>query len=182
MAWRQSGTKPISEPLIASLLTNICVARPQRVKPLVNLEQRWIITSDIKLIQIKENIKALRHWPLCGEFTGEVFVLKIWCHVSWNVHFRIKRWWWQGLLLRWYCDTCMTFVCIFTYNNHKSAATLISNWEMAPTTVITCPQRSQRSLWQGVVKMHSEPRLLFTLDIPILCYRWSNTRNCNKSC
>ena len=21
--------------------------------------------------QIKENIKVLRHWPLCGEFTGE---------------------------------------------------------------------------------------------------------------
>ena len=25
-------------------------------------------------IQIKENIKALRHWPLCGEFTGDRWI------------------------------------------------------------------------------------------------------------
>ena len=24
--------------------------------------------------QIKENIKALRHWPLCGEFTGNRWI------------------------------------------------------------------------------------------------------------
>ena len=24
--------------------------------------------------QIKENIKALRHWPLCGEFTGHRWI------------------------------------------------------------------------------------------------------------
>ena len=26
-------------------------------------------------VQIKENIKALRHWPLCGEFTGDRWIL-----------------------------------------------------------------------------------------------------------
>ena len=24
--------------------------------------------------QIKENNKALRHWPLCGEFTGDLWI------------------------------------------------------------------------------------------------------------
>ena len=24
--------------------------------------------------QIKENIKAPRHWPLCGEFTGDLWI------------------------------------------------------------------------------------------------------------
>ena len=29
MAWRRSGDKPLSEPMMASLLTHICVTRPQ---------------------------------------------------------------------------------------------------------------------------------------------------------
>ena len=32
MAWRRSGNKPLSEPRMGSLLTHICVTRPQRVK------------------------------------------------------------------------------------------------------------------------------------------------------
>ena len=32
MAWRRSGDKPLSETLMVSLLTHICVTRPQRVK------------------------------------------------------------------------------------------------------------------------------------------------------
>ena len=29
MAWRRSGAKPLSEPMMVSLLTHICVTRPQ---------------------------------------------------------------------------------------------------------------------------------------------------------
>ena len=32
MAWRRSGDKPLSEPMLDSLLTHICVTRPQWVK------------------------------------------------------------------------------------------------------------------------------------------------------
>ena len=32
MAWRRSGDKPLSEPMMVRLLTHICVARPQWVK------------------------------------------------------------------------------------------------------------------------------------------------------
>ena len=32
MAWRRPGDKPLSEPVMFSLLTNICVTRPQWVK------------------------------------------------------------------------------------------------------------------------------------------------------
>ena len=32
MAWRRSGIKPLSEPMMVSLLTHICVTRPQWVK------------------------------------------------------------------------------------------------------------------------------------------------------
>ena len=33
MAWRRPGDKPLSEPMVVSLATHICVARPQWVKP-----------------------------------------------------------------------------------------------------------------------------------------------------
>ena len=32
MAWRRSGDKPLSEPIMVSILTHICVTRPQWVK------------------------------------------------------------------------------------------------------------------------------------------------------
>ena len=34
MAWRRSGDKSFSEPMMASLLTHVCVTRPQRVEPM----------------------------------------------------------------------------------------------------------------------------------------------------
>ena len=33
--------------------------------------------------QIKENIKAPRHWPLCGEFTGEEFSAQMASNAEW---------------------------------------------------------------------------------------------------
>ena len=33
MVWRRPGDKPLSEPMMVSLLTHICVTRPQWVKP-----------------------------------------------------------------------------------------------------------------------------------------------------
>ena len=33
IAWRQPGDKPLSEPMMVSLLTHLCVTRPQWVKP-----------------------------------------------------------------------------------------------------------------------------------------------------
>ena len=34
----------------------------------------WLFTQPFIQVQIKENIKALRHWPLCGEFTGDRWI------------------------------------------------------------------------------------------------------------
>ena len=36
MAWRRPGGKPLSEPMMVSLLTHICVTRPQWVNPWIN--------------------------------------------------------------------------------------------------------------------------------------------------
>ena len=41
MAWRRPGDKPLSEPMMASLLTHICVTRPQWVNSLTSWDD-WI--------------------------------------------------------------------------------------------------------------------------------------------
>ena len=48
MAWRWPGDKPLSEPMVVRLLTQICVTRPQWVKCLNNMSivpcpQKWIL-------------------------------------------------------------------------------------------------------------------------------------------
>ena len=51
MAWRRSGDKPLSEPMIVSLLTHICVTRPQWVNDVCNFRfttwfhWKWPTTS-----------------------------------------------------------------------------------------------------------------------------------------
>ena len=49
MAWRRPGDKPLSEPIMVSLLTHICVTRPQWVK-LKSLETSFVhnINSFVK--------------------------------------------------------------------------------------------------------------------------------------
>ena len=34
----------------------------------------FIVCSTVVQAQIKENMKARRHWPLCGEFTGDRWI------------------------------------------------------------------------------------------------------------
>ena len=42
MAWRRSGDKPLSEPMMVSSLTHICITRPQWVKGSVYLSLKWV--------------------------------------------------------------------------------------------------------------------------------------------
>ena len=42
MAWRRPGDKPLSERMMVSLLTHICVTRPQWVKMLLTLALLWV--------------------------------------------------------------------------------------------------------------------------------------------
>ena len=47
MAWRRPGDKPLSEPMLVSLLTHICVTRPQWVKLINSLRWLWCGYSGI---------------------------------------------------------------------------------------------------------------------------------------
>ena len=43
MAWRRPGDKPLSEPMLVSLLTHICVTRPQWVKSPIHSEKVYFM-------------------------------------------------------------------------------------------------------------------------------------------
>ena len=63
MAWRRPGDKPLSEPMLVSLLTHICVTRPN-----------WVNNHGYKchlpmMTSSNRNICRVTG-PLCGEFTG----------------------------------------------------------------------------------------------------------------
>ena len=62
--------------------------------------------------QIKVNIKAPRHWPLCGEFTGDRWIPRTngqlrgkcfhlmtsswYCHITWHKHITLNAYtWWR---------------------------------------------------------------------------------------
>ena len=58
-----------------------------------------LFTQPFIQAQIKENIKAPRHWPLCWEFTGE-FPAQMASNAEnvsiWWRHHELVRWWRQG--------------------------------------------------------------------------------------
>ena len=78
MAWRRPGDKPLSEPMMVSLLTHICITRPQWVKiatnkaflyrkkisPAVNLDGSMQRTRHI-CYNSEVTCLALTHWFQC---------------------------------------------------------------------------------------------------------------------
>ena len=56
MAWRRPGDKPLSEPMVVSLLTYICVTRPQWVRPKwVNEFKIWpCLYHHLKILRISQ--------------------------------------------------------------------------------------------------------------------------------
>ena len=57
MAWHQPGDKPLSEPMMVSLLKHICVTQPQRVKQVMLSKKLWHSCSYDKYIS--ENIQKI---------------------------------------------------------------------------------------------------------------------------
>ena len=65
MAWRRPGDKPLSEPMVGSLLTHICVTRPQWVNSLASGRSRCDFKNLLALIGIfrPSYNRALRWMP-----------------------------------------------------------------------------------------------------------------------
>ena len=57
MAWRRPGDKPLSEPMMVSLPTHICVARPQWVKALMNGYIPY------ETVEVHDDVIKWKHFP-----------------------------------------------------------------------------------------------------------------------
>ena len=64
MAWRRPGDKPLSEPMVGSLLTHICVTRPQWVKQRVPC--RWWFAIFINDVRPKIYLDLRKRLPVPG--------------------------------------------------------------------------------------------------------------------
>ena len=68
MAWRWSGDKPLSEPMMVSLLTHICVTRPQWVKECC----RYIVSISYINIVFKSSLALCAgNSPVTGKFPAQ---------------------------------------------------------------------------------------------------------------
>ena len=88
MAWRRPGDKPLSEPMIVTLLTHICVTRPQWVK--TGSEDMHNQYPDYWCLETKQ------WWQL--NYMNNFF-FKIFLHINdlWN--------WWSVAMGRWIYST-----------------------------------------------------------------------------
>ena len=59
MAWRRPGDKPLSEPVMVSLLTHICVTRPQWVK--VNILKQYILQMCFRFCELLSIWRLVAH-------------------------------------------------------------------------------------------------------------------------
>ena len=86
MAWRRSGDKPLSEPMMVCLPTHICVTRPQWVKQHQThyLNHCWAIINLIPWRTLKSSVKIWFSWlsaeynciSFLQRFTGTVLTTK----------------------------------------------------------------------------------------------------------
>ena len=90
MAWRRSGDKPLSEPMMFSLLTHICVTRPQWVNNVGWLWRHWpIVTSPKSCLMLRLGYINLRSLclsctPACTRLDDVTTILSPqWDYLCW---------------------------------------------------------------------------------------------------
>ena len=89
MAWRRPGDKPLSEPMVVSLLTHICVSRPQ-----------WVNNAACEELICRDHFV---HVPSQWEMTLHCNVV---CH-------------WQGAYTKWSLDLYLFAVIIIYSGGYK---------------------------------------------------------------
>ena len=83
MAWRRPGDKPLSEPIMVSLLTHICVTRPQWVK----------LDISLKLISNSDLIKycnLLFSYRIVLKFSQSMTVVSQWCVQNFKISEQLR--------------------------------------------------------------------------------------------
>ena len=83
MAWRRPGDKPLSEPMMVSLTTHICITQPQWVNSLWPSDALWFQMSWHASWSTLAQIKSLSPvW--CQAITND-YVDQCWLTISWTL-------------------------------------------------------------------------------------------------
>ena len=79
MAWRRSGGKPLSEPMMVSLLTHICVTRPQWInqtthlwKNIINRNPGHLVCLDDQILKLISVIHSFDRWSPSKEMVEKM--------------------------------------------------------------------------------------------------------------
>ena len=75
LAWHRSGDKPLSEPMMVSFLTHICVTRPQWEIPYTYITITWASW------QLKSTATRLCSTAFFQQWTGSALVQTMACHL-----------------------------------------------------------------------------------------------------
>ena len=117
MAWRRSGDKPLSEPMMISWLTHICVTRPQWV----NMTRRYMVSNDFLLIFL---LPPRGHYILISWHTKNLSgAYYVYMFITWlllNQHPRRSTW--EGIT--WSAVTCFTHTRPHSIPHHRSHKSL----------------------------------------------------------
>ena len=125
MAWCRSGDKPLSEPMMVSLLTHICVTWPQWVKDSsdADVSDQFLINADLQVFAIWEDTKLYKNITTCPIIIQINTLIKI------------------AYILFYWCISPMIFVLCFkfhlslflrvqwTVNHHWSSQWLVTKQE-----------------------------------------------------
>ena len=81
MAWRRPGDKPLSEPMMVSLLAHICVTRPQWVKTLRPKQNALHFADDI--------------WNEFSSMKKVCILIEISLKLLWRVQLAMSQYWFR---------------------------------------------------------------------------------------
>ena len=84
MAWCRPGNKPLSEPMVVSLVTNICVTRPQWVNGLSAIRQKYrLIVGPFGTASVKDepNLKVFLQQMSFKYVVGKMPAIMFWTYI-----------------------------------------------------------------------------------------------------
>ena len=94
MAWHHPGDKPLSEPMMVSLLTHICVTRPQWVNSLASYDSKCRVFKPIMQNNSFDTGCVIALWWMPQNVTNEKSIL-VWvkasCHQA-TSHYLSQLW------------------------------------------------------------------------------------------
>ena len=185
MAWRRPGDKSLSEPMAVSLLTHICVTRPQSVKSqfmqLPSHHDVWIFSMSLLMRRLNHTlyISVTLPWIFPGApliFNGLPEISRItltgmpWCgHNIWHVAPLYKAWLWYVLMSLQWCHNGRNSV-----SNHQPHDCLLNGLfrRRSKKNESSASLAFVRGIHRGPVNSpHKWPvtRKMFPFDDVILC-------------